>query len=87
MPVYMYLVVPAIQICSFRAKIKNVENLLLCYYIYSVLMMICLQLFYLEISSIYISVIVFNTVKKERKHGKQHEVSKAENLKYFLLVS
>ena len=33
------------------------------------------------------SVIVFNTVKKRRNHGKQYDVSKAEILKYFLLVS
>ena len=56
----MYLVV-----CSFRAKIKNVENLLLWYYIYSVLMMICLQLFYLEISSIYIQLLFLILLKKE----------------------
>ena len=56
----MYLVV-----CSFRAKIKNVENLLLSYYIYSVLMMICLQLFYLEIFSIYIQLLFLILLKKE----------------------
>lgn len=61
----MYLVIPAIQICSFRAKIKNVENLLLCYYIYSVLMMICLQLFYLEISSVYIQLLFLILLKKK----------------------